>query len=301
MRYICFDFETVGFCDRTAKWPNYTMPWENHPIQLSIDIVDESGVISHACDTIIAGATGFAPWVHANVPVTLEQVATEGRPFREVLQVFADLIQDGDTLVARNIEFDINRVIGKSSQKMGIDTPALRRILAAPRFCTMRSSYSTGALGKQPKLSKLCEHFGVVLSDAHDARADTFALAECVAEALRRGVMLTPREEPVQNMIQTTLVFPSAPEPDTTTERPKKIRKKAQAEAKPLEGRPVEGPVAEGSVEGPLVEGPVEGPVIERPVKRQRKKATTKAKQPAPTTNDTTQKPKQNPSVRRNI
>jgi DNA polymerase III epsilon subunit-like protein len=43
---------------------------------------------------------------------------------------------------------------------------------------------------KQPKLDLLCRHFQVELTDAHDARADTRALAECVAEAWRRGVML---------------------------------------------------------------------------------------------------------------
>jgi DNA polymerase III epsilon subunit-like protein len=166
MRYICFDTETNGFVDRSAKWPNYTMPWESHPVQISIDIVDEDGTVSHAYDTIIAGATGFAPWVHANVPITLEQVETDGRPFREVLGVFADLIKDGDTLVAHNIDFDINRVIGKSSKKMGIDSPAVDRILATPRFCNMRCAYSKSALGNQPKLSKLCEHFGVTLDGA---------------------------------------------------------------------------------------------------------------------------------------
>jgi hypothetical protein len=36
----------------------------------------------------------------------------------------------------------------------------------------------------------LCRHCEVELTDAHDARADTLALAKCVAEAWRRGVML---------------------------------------------------------------------------------------------------------------
>jgi len=194
MRYICFDFETNGFYDPTSKYPNYTMPYESHPVQLSIDIVDEDGTITHAYDTVIAGAKGFTQWVVDNVPITLEQVRREGRPFREVLDVFAGLIQDGDILVAHNLEFDFNRVIVKSITRMNIESPAAERIRAAPKFCTMKCSYSTSSFGKQVKFSKLCEHFGVTLNNAHDATADAYALAECVSEALRRGVMVGTSE-----------------------------------------------------------------------------------------------------------
>jgi DNA polymerase III epsilon subunit-like protein len=236
MRYICFDTETNGFVDRTAKWPNYTLPWENHPVQISIDIVDEDGVVSHAYDAVIAGAKGFAPWVHANVPVTLEQVQTEGLPFTEVLDAFASLIQDGDTIVAHNISFDM-MVISKAITRMNIKTPAADKILAAPRFCTMRSLYTKGALGKQPKLSKLCEHFGITLSDAHDARGDTYALAECVSEALRRGVMLCTRDITIATAVpkppekvQTTIIQALALSRDTLATSPKKKARTKRAE-----------------------------------------------------------------------
>ena len=73
---------------------------------------------------------------------------------------------------------------------MEIDTPELRRVLEAPRFCTMRCEYSRSAFSRLPKLADLCKHFEVSLENAHDAKADTLALAECVSEALRRGVML---------------------------------------------------------------------------------------------------------------
>ena len=45
-------------------------------------------------------------------------------------------------------------------------------------------------LHKQPNMRQLCEHFQVSLMDAHDARADSAALAHCVAEAWRKGVMM---------------------------------------------------------------------------------------------------------------
>ena len=40
-------------------------------------------------------------------------------------------------------------------------------------------------------MEALCAHIEVTNEGAHDARFDTKALAHCVAEALRRGVMLT--------------------------------------------------------------------------------------------------------------
>ena len=48
----------------------------------------------------------------------------------------------------------------------------------------------TCALQKQPSMRQLCEHFQVSLMDARGARADSAALAHCVAEAWHNGVML---------------------------------------------------------------------------------------------------------------
>ena len=82
-----------------------------------------------------------------------------------------------------------------NAQNMNMDptrrTPPLR-ILACPRFCTMRCAYARTIRGdgKWPSMAQLCEHFEVTLRCAHDARGDSEALANCVAEAWRRGVML---------------------------------------------------------------------------------------------------------------
>ena len=54
----------------------------------------------------------------------------------------------------------------------------------------MSCEYARAVFGKSPKLADLCAHFNVPLINAHDARVDIAALAQCVAEAWRRGVML---------------------------------------------------------------------------------------------------------------
>ena len=187
-RYVCLDFETNGFPSRGARFGDWTLPFSSFPIQLSVDIVDADMEIVHAMDTTIRGATQLAPWVRANVPITLENIR-EGLPFEDVVRELAGLLQDGDTIVAHNVSFDLDTVLARTANKLGYSPPGLHRILEAPRFCTMRCAYSRAALG-QPRLKELCRHFEVTLDGAHDARADSAALVRCVAEALRRGVML---------------------------------------------------------------------------------------------------------------
>jgi DNA polymerase III epsilon subunit-like protein len=192
MKYICLDFETNGFPSKEYGTPpsEWTLPFHSYPIQLSIHSVHgDTGEVEHVYTTLIKGATRFAPWVVQNVPITLCQLVT-GKAFHEVLEDMAALIQPGDVLVAHNAQFDLNIAVARTAGKLGIQGGALQKILEAPRFCTYQCAYSRLIFGKRVKLQKLCEHFQVTLDNAHDARADSKALAECVSEALHRGVMM---------------------------------------------------------------------------------------------------------------
>ena len=102
----------------------------------------------------------------------------------------AELIQEGDTLVAHNVHFDLVQVLARTVTRLGITSDASEKVLATPRFCTMRCAYSASVFPKWPSLADLCQHFGVALEGAHDARADSAALAACVAAAHATGVML---------------------------------------------------------------------------------------------------------------
>jgi DNA polymerase III epsilon subunit-like protein len=195
MRYVCLDFETNGF----PKPGDWTLPFSSFPIQLAVDIV-EDGEVTHAYDTVIAGATSLAPWVQDNVHITLAEIR-RGTPFRQVLEDLAGIIQDGDIIVAHNASFDINTAIGRTAERLGIQTPALLKILQTPRFCTMRCAYTKSLKGGS-KMKDLCAHFQVTLENAHDARGDSAALAECVAVAWRRGVMLEERTTTVAEFIE---------------------------------------------------------------------------------------------------
>ena len=188
-RYVCVDFETNGFPKKGASRDEWTLPFSSYPIQISVDIV-EDGVARHAYDSLIRGATQLAPWVHENVPISLSALREEGKDLCEILVDMAALLREGDTIVAHNAAFDLDTALGRTMRRLGVDTPELRSILTAPRFCTMRCAYFKAAFNRQPKLKELCQHFEATLERAHDATGDSTALAACVAEALRRGVML---------------------------------------------------------------------------------------------------------------
>ena len=119
MRYICIDFETNGFPQTNGKYKDWTLPCSSFPIQVSVDVVDEEGEISHAYDTVIAGATSLAYWVKQNVPVGLDDIA-RGRAFEDVVGDLAQIVQPGDTIVAHNASFDLDLVLGKAARRLKI-------------------------------------------------------------------------------------------------------------------------------------------------------------------------------------
>ena len=113
-----------------------------------------------------------------------------GKPLVCIVDDLAALLHEGDVIIAHNISFDMDLALLRTCERMRIYSPGLRRILSSPRFCTVKCAYSQSVFGRWPKLKELCQHFNVELNQAHDARGDSAALAQCVSAALKRGVML---------------------------------------------------------------------------------------------------------------
>ena len=183
MRFFCIDFETNGFPTKDAPLHDRPLPFSSYPIQVSVDVVDPMApvlCVEHIYDAYIRGATRLAPWVRQNVPVSLADL-DEGKGLRQIIDDLAGLLREGDTIVAHNAHFDLNVGLARAATRLGIDTPELRRVLEAPRFCTMRCEYTRFVFGRLPKLADLCAHFEILLEHAHDATADSAALAECAS------------------------------------------------------------------------------------------------------------------------
>ena len=77
----------------------------------------EGGEIQPAYDTIIAGAKQLAPWVRANVPVTIQQVR-DGVPFNRMLVDLTELLQTGDVIVAHNALFDMDTALHSTASRL---------------------------------------------------------------------------------------------------------------------------------------------------------------------------------------
>mgnify|MGYP002634941652 CR=1 FL=1 len=181
-RYICIDFETNGFAKGRIK----PTPHENYPTQVALVAVEE-GEVTLLWSSFISGATSLAEWVVCNTPVTLEKLKN-APSFEEVLKRMQETVRPTDVIVCHNLDFDLRQVLQRTAYKLKLDASDF---LKASKFCTMRCAYSDKTFrGKWPKMADLCNHFGVKQDVSHCAVADSTALAQCVAEALRRGVML---------------------------------------------------------------------------------------------------------------
>ena len=134
VQYFCIDFETNGLPPKgPAARRELPLPFSSIPIQVSVDIVDSCGVVEHAYDTVIKGATQLCPWVVENVPITMSAVLN-GKPLVCIVGDLAALLLEGDVIVAHNISFDMDLALSRSCERMHIYSPGLRRILSAPRF-----------------------------------------------------------------------------------------------------------------------------------------------------------------------
>ena len=191
-RYVVLDFETNGLRGaEDAPKRDWPLPFANSPIQVPVEIV-EDGAISHAFDSWIKGAKQLSAWTREHVPVSMEELQ-RGRFLEDVLEELSGLLRDDDVLVSHNTNYDLSLVIGKYARIYDReDEQPYERILEWPRFCTMQNAYSR-ANPQTRDMAGLCQHFGVKLEAAHDARQDAAALAKCVAIAWQRGVMLEPR------------------------------------------------------------------------------------------------------------
>ena len=167
------------------------LPWTSYPIQVSLTTV-ENGVVTHLYDSLVQGAESFATWVNDNVPIQISDL--DGAPgLRAVITEMASKLKPDDFVVAHNVRFDMEQCLRRTAEFKGIKSPELDFILSLPRFCTQNCEYVKSVLCRgERRLENVCGHFGVEFhpSSAHDATYDTLKLAECMAEALYRGVML---------------------------------------------------------------------------------------------------------------
>lgn len=192
-KVLFFDTETTGLpqfynapITQVSNWPRL--------VQLAFLEYYEDGSIAAKHNYIIK-PEGFtipreATLIHR---ISNEQAQNEGKDLTQVLDIFADAINESVILIAHNVDFDRN-IVGAEFVRKEFDTKPL---LTKRNFCTMKNKdvvnfcqipNKTGY--KWPKLEELhYKLFNQRFIDAHDASIDIEATAKCFWELLRRGVV----------------------------------------------------------------------------------------------------------------
>jgi DNA polymerase III epsilon subunit-like protein len=186
--YFFFDTETTGLPK------NYHAPHEdldNWPriVQVAWLIANEKKEILNKKSFIIKPDGFNIPIASSNIHGIDDAKANQfGIPLAEALNIFNEnLNQSNPTLVAHNIDFDIN-VLGAEFLRTNINT----NFMDLSRICTMKSTIDFCNLPNR-KYPKLIELYRRLFADdfigAHDALADVSACYECFFELKKRNII----------------------------------------------------------------------------------------------------------------
>jgi DNA polymerase III subunit epsilon len=192
-KILFFDTETTGLpqfynapITQVNNWPRL--------VQLAFIAYFEDGSLASKHNYIIK-PEGFviprdATLIHR---ISNQQAQTEGHDLRQILDVFANAINESAILIAHNFDFDKN-IVGAEFVRKGFDTKPL---LTKRSFCTMKDKNVVNFCGiqgkngyKWPKLEELhYKLFNERFSDAHDASIDIEATARCFWGLLKLGAV----------------------------------------------------------------------------------------------------------------
>lgn len=187
---LFFDTETTGL---PKNWKAPLTDMDNWPrmIQLAWIGYDPDGEQVSEKSVIIRPEGFTIPEPAARVyGITTERAMEEGVELLGVLEEFAAMVSEADTLVAHNMRFD-ESILGAELLRAEMETALFRK----PNFCTMRESTDIccipGSYGKNkwPRLEELHTHlFGSDFENAHDALADVQATARCYWHLKNEGI-----------------------------------------------------------------------------------------------------------------
>lgn len=190
MKYAVIDTETSGLFDfkKPADAPG-------QPRLATVSIITLTAALEvEAENHFMVKPDGWelTPEAAAVNGLTMEQLAAEGIPVKEVLDCYTSLVLNGWVIVAYNAQFDTKMLRGEL-RRAGMDDLFEK----TPNVCLMRASTSVcqiqGKKGfKFPKLSEACAFFKIEQPAAHSSGGD----ARSAVEILRHLVALKALPEP---------------------------------------------------------------------------------------------------------
>lgn len=188
--YLFFDTETTGL---PKNWKAPVTDLNNWPrlVQLAYLQFDLFGNKISEGDFIIKPQGFVIPTDSSNIHgISQERALREGEDLFAVLNHFAALIGESETLVAHNMAFD-EKIVGAEFLRNG-----MRNIIPNKnKICTMTSTIDFCAIkgpygNKWPKLSELHQKlFNKGFDEAHNAAVDIWATANCFWELRDRKLI----------------------------------------------------------------------------------------------------------------
>lgn len=105
----------------------------------------------------------------------------KGIEFNTVIQKFETCLKSASSIIAHNIDFDVNVIISELVRRGGYSS-LIESIKKKHHICTMKKGQSIIG-GRWPKLNNLYKHFyGEDITNAHNALADTLHCLKCYSK-----------------------------------------------------------------------------------------------------------------------
>lgn len=231
--YLIFDTETTGLplnfnapVTDTANWP--------HMVQLAWQLHDHTGKLLESGNYIVRPDGKFTiPFNAAKIHgITTEIAQQQGHDIKDVLDIFAKVLERAHFLIGHNISFD-EKIVGSEYFRHTGDAEVMNGFYLdtkndeTTQYCQLPGGKGGGF--KWPTLNELHHKlFGEHFSSAHNAAADVEANARVFLECVRQGIMVpalpkdtypdAPASYIVKNHYMDLVVFTDDMDSGTNTE-----------------------------------------------------------------------------------
>ena len=181
---LIFDIETTGL-PKCKGFNNYYNPCEtiyydnSRMIELGYIICSADGIVIKEVEHLIK-PDNFSINNSEIHGISNIDAIKNGLDIKDVLNIFHKDIENINTIVAHNINFDYNILLSECYRYFGMNHNIITDIMSKHQICTMKLGKEYLSLNKFPKLIDLHKHlFNKEIVQNHRALSDVKLCAEC--------------------------------------------------------------------------------------------------------------------------
>lgn len=191
--FLIFDTETTGF---PKDWNAPITDLDNWPrmVQLAWQIHDEKGGLIEVQDHIVYPDGYDIPFNATKIHgISTDRAKNEGKPLKEVLELFTASLEKCEYVIGHNVNFDLNVTGCEYLREFGENPLGAKVPLDSCTETTAELCQIPGGRGgkfKLPKLEELHKFlFDEGIDEAHNAAFDVEATARVFLELVRREII----------------------------------------------------------------------------------------------------------------